>query len=84
MGWLERTVRWIAVTDSVPPMGRCVLATTVGGVAHEAYLNRKGKWRWSHGSDALSITHWMELPTAPAQFELNRVSECQPGATDGA
>jgi len=73
MEWLERKVKWIEAIDGEPPIGRCVLATNAAGRVGEAFRGRNRKWRWSHGDVAPDITHWMELPTSPAQFELDRV-----------
>lgn len=75
LSWLERSASWMAVTDNVPPIGRCVLAAANSGVVHEAYRTAGGRWRWSHGNNATVVTHWMELPSPPAQFELNRITK---------
>lgn len=72
--WLERKMNWIAVSDTLPPNGRTVLATDASGHVNEAYRDSKGKWRWSHGGTVRTATHWMELPNPPAQFELDRVA----------
>lgn len=73
-GWLRREVSWIAVHDELPKVGKCVIACDSSGRVGEAFLSKANKWIWMKTDDAKNITHWMEFPGVPAQFELNRVA----------
>lgn len=76
--WLERKVNWIAASDDLPKKGHGVLATDVTGRIYIAYVNSRGKWmRISQFDDKSKsvVTHWMEYPNPPAQFELMRVND---------
>jgi len=58
---------WIPVTDSLPPIGKRVLACSWMSVSYfVAYVSPLGGWCLAFGdSPILNITHWMPLPELP-------------------
>lgn len=73
--WLERTIKWIAASNSLPQKGVLVLGVALNGQVNAAFLSNKGKWRWAHGDTATNITHWKTCATISITSTARRVCE---------